>query len=77
VLIEGNLYNPCLAKLIAKGILKSYKIENLDDEGNVGKSAGRNTERVTLEFPSGEKLVIGTFCSGCLENTVLDFDLGD
>lgn len=67
--------NEILEKLIKNGAIKSYKLEALDEDGNPGVSKFRNTERLTLEFLNGDKLVVGTFCSGCLENTV--FLLGE
>lgn len=64
-----------LQSLVDSGTVKSFKLENVDEEGNVGQeSKCRNTERLTITFPSGEELVIGTFCSGCLENTVFTAD---
>ena len=62
--------SPKLEKLVDTKCLKSYEFENVDEEGIVNrKSSNRNTERLTLVFPNGEKLVIDTFCSGSLENT--------
>ena len=46
--------------------------ENLDIDGNIGKSScGRNSQRLVFVFNSGKKVVIDTVCSGCLENTVM------
>jgi hypothetical protein len=58
-----------LDELVKSGDILSHHTENLDDEGNVGKSNSRNSERLTIKFPSGNQLVIGTWCSGCAENT--------
>jgi len=61
-----------LDDLVNNGTIKSYTIDNVDENGNVGsKSQFRNTEQLTIDFPNGEKLIIGTLCSGCSENTVL------
>lgn len=35
------------------------------------KSGCRETEKLVLTFPSGNKLILETFCSGSSENTVL------
>ena len=59
-----------LQQLVDSGHLKSFEIDPVDENGNIGKhSDNRNTEQMTLEFPDGEELVIGTFCSGCSEDT--------
>ena len=61
-----------LQVLLINGTLDDYDLVNVDEDGNIGKeSKFRNTERLTLFFPNGESLVIGTFCSGSLENTTL------
>lgn len=59
-----------LDRLKTENMIVSYKIENIDDGGDVGKSNFRNSERMTLEFPNGSSLVINTFCSGSAEDTV-------
>ena len=62
-----------MRKLKESGAISNYKFENVDENGNVGKlSECRNTDRLTIEFPNGEKLVINTFCSGCLEDTFVE-----
>jgi predicted protein tyrosine phosphatase len=63
-----------LKELVRFGTILTYEIVNLDEDGNVGESDSRNSEKLTLTFPDGEDLSIVTFCSGCLENTC--FDLG-
>lgn len=61
-----------LDKLVAMNCIKSWKIENVDENGNVGAvSKFRNTQRLTLVFPNDKILVIDSFCSGCAENTTL------
>lgn len=63
-----------LRELVNNGTLAGYSLINLDENGNAGRSKFRNTESLTLTFPNGGTLNLGTFCSGCLENTgfVLD-----
>jgi hypothetical protein len=59
-----------LEELVSKGVLVSWKIVNVDEDGNVGrKSKYRNSERMVLVFPSGETLSVDTFCSGIREDT--------
>jgi Rnl2 family RNA ligase len=61
-----------LDKLVAKGLIKSYTILNVDEDGNVGqRSQSRNTEQLRMVFPNGEMMTIDTFCSGCLEDTII------
>ncbi len=61
-----------LDRLVSAGMIESYKLVNVDQDGKEDVySDNRNTERLTLNFPNGKKLVIGTFCSGSSENTVL------
>lgn len=63
-----------LNKLVRSGSLKSYVYIDVDEDGTEEQTGEhRNTEQLTLEFQNGEKLVIGTFCSGCSENTCLLF----
>jgi len=63
--------NETLDKLVSKGDILYYEYQNLDEEGNPGESRFRNTERLTLLFPSGNKITFDTFCSGANENTSL------
>jgi hypothetical protein len=63
--------NETLDKLVSKGDIVYYEYQNLDEEGNPGKSSFRNTERLTLLFPSGNRITFDTFCSGSSENTSL------
>jgi hypothetical protein len=63
-----------LDKMIESGTLKYYSFQVIDMDGKDVSSPGdgsRETDRITLVFPSGEKLNIGTFCSGSAENTCL------
>lgn len=63
-----------LDELVSGGCIVSYKLDFISEDGVVGEESGcRNTEQLTLNFPNGKMLKIGTFCSGCLENTVLTF----
>lgn len=64
-----------LDELVTSGDLVSYKLENFNEEGQLIDHQGegmRETQRLILEFPSGNTLVIDTFCSGSAENTYLD-----
>ena len=65
--------NSSLDRLVENGTIDSYSIENYDSFGKAGNldSRGSNTQRLTLIFPNREKLVIDTYCSGSLQNTVL------
>lgn len=65
-----------LEKLILSGDISNYKIETLDEDGEIVSHpcGNRNTERLTIKFPSGNLLVVNTFCSGCSENTSMTFD---
>jgi len=58
-----------LNELAADGTIQSFDLVNLDENGQIGESKNRNTKQLTLVFPNGRKLILGTFCSGCLENT--------
>ncbi len=61
-----------LNQLVSVGQIKSYLIQDVDEEGNIGKTSDyRNAERLTIEFHSGQTLTIDCFCSGSSENTVL------
>jgi len=69
--------NPKLEALVKSGTISSYQLRTRDMDGAVVDNPGdgsRETGEVELTFPSGEVLVIGTFCSGSAENTVLLFD---
>jgi hypothetical protein len=55
-----------LDDLIKSGEISSYTYEEDDPEAEF-----RKTEKLLLNFPSGKKLLIETFCPGCSENTVL------
>ena len=63
--------NETLDKLVSKGDILYYEYQNLDEEGNPGESRFRNTERLTLLFPSGNMITFDTFCSGGSQNTSL------
>lgn len=66
---EKSRFN--LDALIESGAISSFQVEDLNDEGNVCPPTpmGRNSERLTLTFPNGQRLVLSTWCSGALENT--------
>lgn len=62
-----------LKQLVSIGQIKSYLIQNVDEDGNIGKtSCYRNTEQLVIEFHNGQTLTIDCFCSGYSENIVLD-----
>lgn len=64
--------NEVLDNLVKNKDIKYYEFENLDIDGNIGKSScNRNSQRLVLVFNSGKKIVIDTMCSGCLENTIM------
>lgn len=63
--------NKKLEELKNSGAISSWKIENIDSEGNVGiESDDRNSERLTITFPDGQVLEVNTLCSGYSENVV-------
>lgn len=56
--------------LVLECVLESWEIVKVDDEGIEGREGKfRNTQKLRLLFPDGHKLEVGTFCSGCAENT--------
>lgn len=57
-----------LEELVNTGELKSYVYETVESEPG---SNTRETERVTLVFSSGKKLVLETFSSGWDKNSCL------
>jgi hypothetical protein len=61
----------CLRELVNYGILKDFDLVDVSDDGVVGeKSKFRNSQRLTLVFKEGARLVIQTFCSGSAEDTM-------
>ncbi len=59
-----------LDKLVEQKVLLNYKLVDLNEDGNEGKrSANRNTQKLTLQFPNNVNLDIETFCLGCSEDT--------
>ena len=62
-----------LNELIKNNQLKEALVENVDENGYVGKqSAFRNTTRLTLKFPDNSTLIIDSFCSGIVEDVMLE-----
>lgn len=62
--------------LMSSGVISGWDLQPVDANGNVGMhGTSRNTEQLTLLFPSGDRLVLGTFCSGSNEDSA--FVLGD
>lgn len=56
--------------LVLECALESWEIVDVDDNGVEGQQGKfRNTQTLRLLFPDGHKLEVGTFCSGCAENT--------
>jgi hypothetical protein len=47
------MQNRILDTLVFTGKLKNYRYENLDVDGNFGKSQHSNSERLVLVFPHG------------------------
>jgi len=62
--------NQLLDTLVTQGSLTSYSYSKEYEEP--GRDM-RTTEKLTLVFPDGNQLTVDTFCSGCAENTSLDF----
>jgi hypothetical protein len=58
-----------LESLKVRGVIADYQHIELDEYGNPGRSDLRNSERLIITFPGGEKLTLTTWCSGCAENT--------
>lgn len=69
-----KMTNEILDSLVRSGELSSYKYEEILESPD---SEVRTTEQLELVFPSGKKLIIDTFCSGCLQNTSLFFGTPD
>ena len=60
-----------LETLVKNGTIKAYEIHNVDEDGIVGRTGKfRNSQLLIIMFNNGETLRLGTFCSGCNENTV-------
>jgi hypothetical protein len=69
------MQNRILDTLVFTGTLKNYRYENLDMDGNFGKSKHSNSERLVLVFPHGTELVISSYCDLGGENTGLFLEL--
>lgn len=69
--MAGSTTLPILDGLVKSGDLKDFKLETIEYEPGSGS---RETDRLTLTFPSGRELVIDTFCSGSAENTSIIID---
>ena len=61
--------NHALDRLVASKTIHSYKMDNLNENGVIGRSESNNSERLTIVFNDRKSLVINVVCSGCLENT--------
>jgi hypothetical protein len=66
-----------LDNLVAKGSIRSYEYVGLDDEGNIGEGAFRNTQRLVLQLADGERIVVECFCSGSSQDTELIITAGE
>lgn len=62
-----------LESLLFHKTIQGYIYESLDEEGNPGSSANRNTERLKIVFNDGRILIIDTFCSGSAQDTTMTF----
>lgn len=66
----GHKFEADLYVLITAGLLKSFTIDNVSEDGVVGEqSKFRSTEMLTLVFPNDQKVRISMISSGCNENT--------
>ena len=68
--IEEDMKNQLLDNLVKSGALVCYDYVKVYEEPGTEM---RTTEKLVLTFPTGDKLEIETFCSGCMENTNLLF----
>lgn len=68
-MLEKPRFN--LDALVESGAIASFEVTDLNADGNVSPPTpqGRNSERLTITFPNGQRLVLSTWCSGALENT--------
>ena len=53
-----------LNELEMNGQIKSWKLIHNKTEDRM-----QETDTLTIVFPSGQELKLGTYCSGCMENT--------
>lgn len=59
-----------LNKLIQSGQIKSFLYEE-EVPSYPGDTESRLVDKLTIEFPNGEKIKLSTFCSGSRENTCI------
>lgn len=64
-------FNQILDNLVANGQIKEYILTRNIPMAPDDTSGSRMTDALEIIFPSGEKLKLDTFCSGCAENTTL------
>lgn len=68
---------PILDELVSNGLIFSYELVNVDENGNEtnlsNQKGFRNTQKLKIVFNNGPTLVVETFCSGSSENTTLHF----
>lgn len=61
--------NEILDELVSKGSIEEYQKDNLDEEDKVGRSLSYNSERLILVFPSGEELILTTWCDASTKSS--------
>lgn len=54
------------------GVIHSYKLKQQIPSCD-GDTKSRLIDTLRIVFPGGEELGLSTFCSGCMENTSLEF----
>jgi hypothetical protein len=65
------LTNAFLDRLVVEGDIVAYNWTDVDSEGKPGVGESRNTQLLTIRFPSGRTIAVTGFCSGSRENTML------
>ena len=58
-----------LEELVQSKTIQTYQLDFLDDNGEIGSSDNRNSERLTIYFKNGENIILTTFCSGSSQNS--------
>jgi hypothetical protein len=63
---------PKLQALVTSGQIKSYNIQDVDENGVIGSTSDfRNSQLLTIHFNNGLQIEISAICSGSKENTTL------
>ena len=60
----NSLLEDKLQELVRSGVIKDFKYEQ-----SVLDETDREVDKLEIEFLSGEKLKLATFCSGCSEGS--------